>query len=60
MQSVPLIEVKKKLATKTERINFARENGFYLPTLPGFDSKFLCQWLASKFFFIIFYISCLL
>ena len=48
MQSVPLIEVKKKLATKTERINFARENGFYLPTLPGFDSKFFCQWLTGE------------
>ena len=29
MQTIPLIEVKKKLSTQTERINFAREQGYY-------------------------------
>ena len=48
MQTIPLIEVKKKLSTQTERINFAREQGYYLPKLPGFDSKFFCQWLSGK------------
>ena len=48
MQTIPLIEIKKKLATQTERINFARENGYYLPKLPGFDSKFFCQWLSGQ------------
>ena len=48
MQTISLIEVKKKLSTQTERINFAREQGYYLPKLPGFDSKFFCQWLSGK------------
>ncbi len=39
---------KKKLATQNERINFAREQGYYLPKMPGFDSKFFCQWLSGK------------
>ena len=43
MQLVPLIEVKKKLATQIERINFAREQGYYLPKMPGYDSKFFYQ-----------------
>ena len=47
MQIIPLIEVKKKLDTQTERINFAREQGYYLPKLPGFDSKFFMQSLTG-------------
>ena len=61
MQTIPLIEVKKKLATQTERINFARESGYYLPKLPGFDSKFFCQWLSGQkkvlFYYIIIIIA---
>ena len=48
LESVPLIEIKKKLATQTERINFAREQGYFLPKMPGFDSKFFCQWLSGS------------
>ena len=48
MQSVPLVEVKKKLSTQMERINFAREQGYYMPKMPGYDSKFFCQWLAGQ------------
>ena len=48
MQTIALLEVKNKLSTQTERINFARESGYYLPELPGFDSKFFCQWLSGK------------
>lgn len=47
MQSVLLIEVKKKLANQIERINFAREQGYYLLKIPGYDSKFFCQWLSG-------------
>ena len=40
MQTIALIEVKNTLSTQIERVNFARENGYYLPELPKFDSKF--------------------
>ena len=39
MQTIPLIEIKKKLATQTERINFARESGYYLSKLIGNETK---------------------
>lgn len=48
MQTIPLLEIKRKLSTQTERINFARESGYYLPDLPGFDSKFFYQWLSGQ------------
>lgn len=56
MQTIPLLEVKQKLSTQTERINFAHESGYYLPKLPGFDSKFFCQWLSGQKKAIYFYI----
>ena len=60
MQTIPLLEVKQKLSTQTERINFTRESDYYLPKLPGFDSKFFCLWLSGQkkvwYFYIIFFL----
>lgn len=56
METIPLIEVKKKLSTQIERINFAREQRYYLPKMVAFDSKFICQWLSGKKKYNIIYI----
>lgn len=48
MQTIPLLEVKQKLSTQTERINFERESGYYLPKLRGFDSKLFANGYQAK------------
>lgn len=40
MLTIPLLEVRQKLSTQIERINFASESGYYLPKISGLDSKF--------------------
>lgn len=56
MQRFPMSEILKKFETKNDRINFCRENSkllffniidFYLPSHPGFDTKFFVQFLAG-------------
>jgi len=52
----PITEILKKFRTKADRINFCRENSkffinffldFYLPSYPGFDTKFFIQFLSG-------------
>lgn len=40
-------ELSKKFHTKTDRINFCREAGYYFPDLPGFDMQYFLQFLSG-------------
>ena len=41
-------ELMRKLRTKEDRINIAREMGYYLPSSPGFDVNFFLLFLQGK------------
>lgn len=45
---VRVSDLLKKFRTLQDRINFCRENNMYLPSGPGFDSKFFVQVLEGR------------